>query len=85
MKEVKRLDRVQAGVLLYIILILATIQEYGLKSELACNNCCYISLQSVINVFLKSVIVKPLLCRTYNFLRVFSQCLELYKGESHEE
>jgi hypothetical protein len=43
MKEVKHLSRVQAVLLLNIILILATIQESGLKSELASNIGCHIS------------------------------------------
>ena len=53
MKEVKLLYREQAVLHLYINLILATIQEYGLKSELTCNNGCHISLQFDIYVFEK--------------------------------
>jgi len=44
MKEVPHLDQVQAEVALYIILILAMIQEYSLKSELACNSNYHIPL-----------------------------------------
>jgi len=40
MKEVRFPDRAQAVIHIYIILILATIQEYSLKSELAYNICC---------------------------------------------
>ena len=45
MNEKKILDRVQAVKYLYIILILAAIQEYSLKSEPTCNNHHHISLQ----------------------------------------
>ena len=68
MKEVKLLDCVQAVLHPSNTLILATIQEYGLKSEFTCNNCYHISLQFENDVFKKSVIVKPLSCKTYNLL-----------------
>jgi hypothetical protein len=42
MKEGKLLNRVQAVKLPYFYLILATIQESGLNSELACNQCFYV-------------------------------------------
>ncbi len=57
MKEVKLLDRVQAVLLLHIIFILATVQEYDLKSDLACNNYGHLSQQVDLNVSTKSVIV----------------------------
>ena len=57
MKEVKLLYRVQAVLHPFNTLILATVQEYVLKSELAFNYCFHISLQFDINVFMKSVIV----------------------------
>ncbi len=57
MKEIKLLDRVQAVLLLHIIFILATIQEYALKIKPAFNNYSHISLKFDINVFEKSVIV----------------------------
>jgi hypothetical protein len=50
MKEVKILDSVQAVFHFYIILILATVQEYSLKSELASNNCSHILFQFDVNV-----------------------------------
>jgi len=68
MKVVKLLDRVQAVLHLYINLMLPAIQEYNLKSELACNNCCQISLHFNINEFMKSVTIEPLTCKTYNYL-----------------
>jgi hypothetical protein len=37
MKEMRHLDRVQAVLPAYSTLILATIQEHSLKSELTCN------------------------------------------------
>jgi len=85
MKEAKLLNRVQAEANPYSILLLATVQEYGLKTEFACNNYFHISLQLDITVFLKSLIVKLFWCKTYNLLRVFSQCLEMSKGESYED
>ncbi len=68
MKEVKLLDRVQVVLTFYIIIILATIQENSLISVLACNNGFHISLQFDIDVFMKSVMLKPLSCITYNLL-----------------
>ncbi len=53
MKKVKHLDRVQAVIPPTIIIILATIQEHALKSELAINNYSLISLQFDIYVFEK--------------------------------
>ena len=50
MKEIKLLDRVQAVSHSSINIILATIQEHGLKSELACNNGFHISLKFDIDV-----------------------------------
>jgi len=50
MKEVKILDREQACLSFIPALILATIQENGLKSELAKNNCFHISQQFTIHV-----------------------------------
>jgi hypothetical protein len=55
MKEGKLLSLEQAVKLLYIIFILATIQEMGLKSELACNNCYHILLQFDLIVYTKNV------------------------------
>jgi len=57
MKEIKLLDRVQAVLHFFIINILATIQEYSLKKELAFNNYSNISPQFDLLVFTKSVIV----------------------------
>ena len=59
MKKVRLLDRVQAVLHFYIILILATIQESCLKRELAGNNCYHISLRSDTDVFEENVIVNP--------------------------
>lgn len=68
MKEVILLNRVQAVLPFSIIHVLATIQEYSLKSEFTCNNYCQISLLFDINEFMKSVTIKPLSCITYNHL-----------------
>jgi len=57
MNEGRLLNRVQAVLQFYNHLILATIQEYGLKSEPAFNNYRHISLQFDISVLTKSVIV----------------------------
>ena len=46
MKEIKLLNRVQAVLHLYNSIILATVQESGLKSELAFNNYSHLSLKS---------------------------------------
>ena len=53
MKEVKLLDHVQAVIPPNNIIILATIQESGLKSELTSNIGCHISQQFDIYVFEK--------------------------------
>ena len=50
MKEIKFLNRVQAVMLPSNIIILAAIQEHGLKSELAFNNYSHLSLKFDINV-----------------------------------
>ncbi len=63
MKEIKLLDRVQAVSHSSINIILATVREYGLKSELTCNTTQHISLQFNINEFMKSVIINPLSCK----------------------
>jgi hypothetical protein len=53
MKDVKHKSHVQAVSLLNIILILATVQESGLKSELTSNIGCHISQPFDIYVFKK--------------------------------
>jgi hypothetical protein len=67
MKEIKLLDRVQADKLLFIKLILATIQESHLKSELTFHNFRHISLQRDFSR-VKSEIDRFLSCKSSNFL-----------------
>jgi len=68
MKEVKLLDRVQAVLPFYINLILATIQEPNLISELTNNKYCHISLQFDLLVYTKNVKLLHLSHRFYCFL-----------------
>jgi hypothetical protein len=57
LKELNFLDRLQAVLYLYIIKILATVQEHGLKREPVINNFCQLSLQLDINAYAIGVIV----------------------------
>jgi hypothetical protein len=67
-REVTYLDRVQAVLLLHIILILATIQESALKSECTCKKHSYFSLIFYIDASMNIMIDEPLSCRTYDLL-----------------